>query len=196
MYEVNKKLTLGTIAHLPAPSSKIRDHNISFNRTHTHVAKFHIEQDEVCVLIPNHQRSYVNLYYKVVILVFFLFESTKEEAMCQQLLAYSLIATTPKATERAVRLLGACPHSPQSVLLFLDTLFMQPEGTVPEGAAREGGGEGKGKGAGKWKDVIKENKEMTVECGSFTQEPILLLSLTSDPIFSPVFRHRWRQKKV
>lgn len=48
--------------------------------------------------------------------------------MCQQLLAYSLIATTPKATERAVRLLGACPHSPQSVLLFLDALFMQPEG--------------------------------------------------------------------
>lgn len=133
--------------------------------------------------------------HKVVILVFFLFEGTKEEAMCQQLLAYSLIATQPKATQRAVHHLGACPHSPQSGLLFLGTLFMQPEGQGLEEQPGKDEARG-GKGAEKWKDAIKENKEMIVECGSFTQEPILLLSLTPDPIFSSVFRHRWRQKKV
>lgn len=104
--------------------------------------------------------------------------------MCQQLLTYSLTVTEPKATEIAAPLLSTCPHFPQSVLLFLEALFMQPEG---QGLGEPGGG---GRtGAENWKDVIKENKEVTVECGSFTQEPFLLLSLTSDLIFRPVFRH-------
>lgn len=44
-------------------------------------------------------------------------------------------------------------------------------------------------GSEKWKDAIKEHKEVTVECGSFTQEPFLLSSVTSDSRFSPLFRH-------
>lgn len=112
--------------------------------------------------------------------------------MCQQLLAYSLTATTPKATEIAVPLVGTCPHFPQSVLLFLEALFMQPEGQGLEEKSGGGGGRGGRTGAEKWKDVIKENKEVT-ECVSFAQESFLLLSLTSDPILNPVFRHRYQK---
>lgn len=126
------------------------------------------------------------------IFFFSIFDSTKEEAVCQQLLAYWLTATTPKAIEEiAAPLLGTCPHFPQSVLLFLEALFMQPEG---RGLEERSGGGGR-TGAEKWKDVIKENKEVTVQCGSFTQEPFLLLPLTSDPRFSPVFRHGCQKKK-
>lgn len=127
--------------------------------------------------------------------MFLLHDSTREEAMCQKLLAYSLIATTPKAIQIAVPLLGACPHSPQSVLLFLEALFMQPEGQglKEQPGKEEAWGE---TGAENWKDVIKENKEVTVESGSFTQEPILLLFLTSDPIFSPVFRHSCQKERL
>lgn len=67
--------------------------------------------------------------------------------MCQQLLAYSLTATTPKAIEIAAPLVGTCPHFPQSVLLFLEALFMQPEGQGLEEKSgrrrrRREGGEG------------------------------------------------------
>lgn len=63
-------------------------------------------------------------------------DGTREEAMCQQQLAYSLTATTPKATEIAAPFLGTCRHFPQSVLLFLEASFMQPEGQDLEEQSR------------------------------------------------------------
>lgn len=113
-------------------------------------------------------------------MIFPLSDGTREEAMCLQLLAYSLIATTPKAIEISVPLLGTCPHFPQSVLLFLEAFIHAAWGTGPGGAGAEEGGEAR-TGAEKWKDAIKENKEVTVECGSFTQEPFLYLQSPLTP---------------
>lgn len=74
---------------------------------------------------------------------FSFFDCTREEAMCQQLLAYSLTATTPKATEIAVPPPGYLLSFPPISTLILRSFIHAAWGTGPGGGERRGrGGEG------------------------------------------------------
>lgn len=75
--------------------------------------------------------------------------------MCQQLLAYSLTATTPKAIEIAVPPLGL-PSFPPISTLILRSFIHAARGTRPGGevGGRVGGG-GRGGGGGQVQKRLK-----------------------------------------
>lgn len=79
------------------------------------------------------------------------------EAMCQQLLAYSLTATTPKATEIAAPLGYLSSFSPISAFI-LRSFIHAAWGAGPGGAVK--GGEGGGGGGGWEQEQVQRSEKM------------------------------------